>query len=267
MDNRRIGIFDSGVGGLTVAKSLIEHLPEEKIVYFGDTARTPYGSKNLSTIKRFVAQIGDFLVSKNIKMLVIACNTVSATCKEMLEERYPDVHIIDIISPMVKRVTEKDFSHKEVGIIGTKVTIQSNANQDKIRELNHSVKVKGKACPLFVPTIEEGIKESSVVEPMVKYYLDDFILNNNFESLILGCTHYPLILGTLQELYPFIEFLNPSKEVVNQIENTLFENDINAYDSGEQNLFYASDMSEQFLNMINLIDSEAKTKFKQLSEY
>ena len=265
MDNRPIGFFDSGLGGLTCIPYLMKALPDEKIIYFGDTARTPYGSKATSTIMSFSREIADFLVMSNVKMIVIACNTVSATCLDDLRERFPQIPILGIIDPAAKKVAEDFTSDDNVGIIGTKVTISSKAYEKCIDEYKGEVNIHEVACPAFVPLIEEGIIENDIMDLTIKYYMDDFVKDNKLDAVILGCTHYPLIKENIERIYPQLEIINPSSIVVNKIKEVLEENDMFAEGSDFRNVFYASDLSENFLNMIDHIfeneSEEAKVKF------
>lgn len=265
MDNRPIGFFDSGLGGLTCIPYLMKALPEEKIIYFGDTARTPYGSKATSTIMNFSREIADFLVMSNVKMIVIACNTVSATCLEDLRERFPQIPILGIIDPAAKKVAEDFGSDDNVGIIGTKVTIASKAYERCIDEHDGKVNIHEVACPAFVPLIEEGIIENDIMDLTIKYYMDDFVKNNDLDAVILGCTHYPLIKDNIERIYPDLQIINPSSIIVNDIKKVLEENDMLADGSDFRNVFYASDLSENFINMIDHIfeneSEEAKVKF------
>ena len=157
MDNRPIGFFDSGLGGLTCIPYLMRELPREKIIYFGDTARTPYGSKAIGTIRNFSREIADFLVKSDVKMIVIACNTVSATCMEDLQKRFPDIPIIGIIEPAAKKAAETCKTNSNLGIIGTKVTIGAHAYRDTISKYNSFLNIFEHPCPAFVPLIEEVI--------------------------------------------------------------------------------------------------------------
>ena len=265
MDNIPIGFFDSGLGGLTCIPYLMKALPEEKIIYFGDTARTPYGSKATSTIMNFSREIADFLVMSNVKMIVIACNTVSATCLEDLRERFPQIPILGIIDPAAKKVAEDFGSDDNVGIIGTKVTIASKAYERCIGEHDGKVNIHEVACPAFVPLIEEGIIENDIMDLTIKYYMDDFVKNNDLDAVILGCTHYPLIKENIERIYPDIKIINPSSIIVNDIKKVLEDNDMLADGSDFRNVFYASDLSENFINMIDHIfeneSEEAKVKF------
>lgn len=264
MDNRPIGFFDSGLGGLTCIPYLMKELPEEKIIYFGDTARTPYGSKAISTIKNFSMEIADFLVKCNVKMIVIACNTVSATCVEDLQKKFPKIPIIGIIEPTAREVAET-CTGRNVGIIGTKVTIASHAYSSMVGNYNENLKINETPCPAFVPLIEEGIIENDIMDLTIRYYMDDFIRNNSLDTVILGCTHYPLIKKNIERLYPELAIVNPSSIVINRIKEVLEEKDAFADGSDFTNVFYASDLSENFINMIDFIfkdeDEDKKVKF------
>lgn len=266
MDNRPIGFFDSGLGGLTCIPNLIRELPEERVIYFGDTARTPYGSKAISTIQGFAVQIADFLVEHDVKMIVIACNTVSATCIELLEARYPQLPIIGVIEPAAERVYRTCSISNRLGVIGTKVTIASEAYKKAIKNRNHDMSVFQQACPALVPLIEEGIIQNDIMDLTLEYYLDDFILANRIDTIVLGCTHYPLIRSNIKRKYPNLRIINPSQEVVASIRKTLETNKILAEKAQMDSIYYASDLSENFTNMIDLIfsDKSVKTRFKNL---
>lgn len=221
VDNRPIGIFDSGLGGLTAVKSLSESLPNERFVYFGDTARTPYGSKSVGTIRNFSLQITDFLVENDVKMVLIACNTVSATCLKFLQNKYKEIPVLGIITPTVEFVAENMNEESKIGVIGTNVTIKSKQYERQLKSRVNELQVDSKACPLFVPLIEEGIHEKSIVDNVVKYYLDDFLLKNKISDLILGCTHYPILKGTIEELYPYLNIVNPSEVIAFKVKELL----------------------------------------------
>lgn len=266
MDNRPIGFFDSGLGGLTSIPYLKKLLPEERIVYFGDTARTPYGSKAVPTIRNFSMQIADFLVRNDVKMIVIACNTISATCLDELRRSYPDVPFVGIIVPAAKKIAKVCTEKNRIGIIGTKVTIRSEAYKKTILDINPSLEIFENPCPAFVPLIEEGIIENDIMDLTIRYYLDDFIYSNSIDTIVLGCTHYPLIRKNIERLYPKINIINPSEEVVFQIIDMLGKGDSFADHSDRKNSFYASDLSENFINMIETIfeKTDVKVEFKNL---
>ena len=190
MDNRPIGVFDSGLGGLTVVKALKDLLPYESIVYFGDTARLPYGVKSQELVKQFSKQITKFLLKKNAKAIIIACNTATATALFSLKNEFKNIPIIGVIEPGSKKAVF-ETNTKKIGVIGTLATIASGAYDKAIKEKDREVKIISKACPLFVPFVEEGIINGSAINEIAKHYLDSF--NNNVDTLILGCTHYPLL--------------------------------------------------------------------------
>lgn len=266
MDNRPIGFFDSGLGGLTCIPNLMKLLPREKIIYFGDTARTPYGSKAPSTIKSFSRQIADFLVNHGAKMIVIACNTVSATCLTDLRQRHPDVPVVGVIQPAAERIVKTCSTMNKIGIIGTKATIASSAYRQQVHQLNDELELYETPCPAFVPLIEEGIIQNDIMDLTIKYYMDDFILENRLDTIVLGCTHYPLIRSNIKRLYPSLRIINPSEEVAYSIKRTLKKEDMLAEVSDFENVFYASDLSENFVNMIDRIfyEEDVKVKFKNL---
>lgn len=268
MDNRPIGFFDSGIGGLTSIPHLMKELPKEKIIFFGDTARTPYGSKSPDTIRQFTMQIGDFLVRNDVKMIVIACNTVSSICLEELRSRFPDTPVIGVISPTAKVVAKCCTSEDRIGIIATKVTIKTNAYEEKINEKSHGLHLASKACPAFVPLIEEDIIDNEIMDLTIKYYLDEFIRVNKINNLVLGCTHYPLISRNITRLYPRVNIINSSKEVATAVRIELEKRDMFAEDNDIESVFYASDLSENFVNMIKKIlgkdEDELNIKFKNL---
>ena len=213
MDNRPIGFFDSGLGGLTCIPHMMRDLPEEKIIYFGDTARTPYGSKAANTIRSFSMEIADFLVKSDVKMIVIACNTVSATCVEDLRKRFPQIPILGIIEPAAKAVAGSCRAGSRIGIIGTKVTISSGAYKKAIQARNPELKIFETACPAFVPLIEEGIIENDIMDLTIQYYMDDFIRDNDIrKGIIVADKGFPpsKIKEELAER-PELHFLTPIK--------------------------------------------------------
>ena len=268
MDNRPIGVFDSGLGGLTCIPNLFKALPEERVIYFGDTARTPYGSKAISTIKAYTRQIADFLASNDVKMMVIACNTISSICVPMLQERFPDIPILGIAEPAARKIANTCDHNNHVGVIATKVTIGSGFYENLISSLNSQINVYGKATPAFVPLIEEGIIENDIMDLTIKYYVDDFIKEHDIDTLVLGGTHYPLIRKNIMRMYPGLRIVNPTYEIVDKIEEVLREKDMLAVNNDRENIFYASDLSENFVNLIQKILETEKSdlilKFKNL---
>ncbi|MCI6012832.1 MAG: glutamate racemase [Firmicutes bacterium] len=268
MDNRPIGVFDSGLGGLTCIPNLFRQLPEERVIYFGDTARTPYGSKAVSTVKAYTNQIADFLAAQNVKMMVIACNTISSTCLPDLRKRFPDIPILGIIEPAACRVAESCNMESRIGIIATKVTIASGVYTASIEAMHPGLSVFCKATPAFVPLIEEGIIDNEIMDLTIRYYMDDFVKENRLDTLVLGCTHYPLIRKNILKIYPQLKIVNPSYEIVEKVKQVLQDERMLAERNDRENIFYASDLSENFVNMIqNILDTEKSDlilKFKNL---
>lgn len=189
-----IGVFDSGIGGLTVAREIMRQIPNESIVYFGDTARLPYGSKSKETVTRYSRQIVRFLKTHHVKTIVAACNTVSAYALEVLEQE-SDIPIIGVVKPGAK-VAAATTRNKKIGVIATEATIGSGVYNRYIEELNHGVTIWEKACPLFVPLVEEGLLEDPVTDEIARRYLTELI-DLDIDTLILGCTHYPLLRSVI----------------------------------------------------------------------
>lgn len=247
MDNRPIGILDSGLGGLTSVWELQRKLPQERVIYYGDTARTPYGSKSPETIVKFAGQLVERLISCNVKMIIIACNTITSWGLTALREQFPAVPIIGVIGPTVRKVAGDGV--ESVGVIATKGTISSDMYGKSLRELKPDIKVYSRACPALVPLIEEGLDGTDIMELTLKYYLDDFIGAGDFKDLILGCTHYPIVSGELKKLYPDIRLYSSSAEVVEQAREIMQERDMLAAGSEFTDRYYASDLSENFINL------------------
>lgn len=193
-DKRPIGVFDSGLGGLTVVKSLRKLLPNESIVYFGDTARVPYGNKSPELIQEFSKEITEFLVDQDAKMIVVACNTATARALDSLKE-HTDVHVIGVIDPGAKEAI-KATKNKHIGIIGTESTISSKAYEHALAYLDETIETSSHACPLLVPLAEEGWLDGDVADKIIAHYLKQ-LNSNNIDTLILGCTHYPLLKNAI----------------------------------------------------------------------
>jgi glutamate racemase len=269
MDDNPIGFFDSGLGGLTCIPPLLKKLPEQKIIYYGDTARTPYGSKDPKTIIAFAREIISFLVREQAKLIVIACNTVSAVALRELRKEFSEVPIIGIISPAVNEIVNNCDEKNNIGIIGTRATIAASAYKKKIHAKNPSLNIFEHSCPAFVPLIEEGIVSNKIMDLTIKYYLDDFIEKNKIDTLVLGCTHYPFIKKNIKKFYKDIKMINPSEEVLVSILDQLEKNNLSAgkeaHASKTKHEFYASDLSENFNNMLNLIFKEENFTVKFLT--
>jgi len=195
--NRAIGVFDSGIGGLTVVRALMERLPFENIIYFGDTARVPYGIKSVETINRYALQITEFLIKKDVKLLIVACNTMAAVAYQAIRDLSP-VPVLEVIEASAKNAA-RDTRSKSIGVIGTPATINSNAYARAIHLLDKEAKIFSQACPLFVPLVEEGWFDHQATRLIAEDYLKP-VIAEHIDTLVLGCTHYPLLKPMLQEI-------------------------------------------------------------------
>ncbi len=265
-----IGVFDSGIGGLTVAREIMRNLPMEKIVYFGDTARVPYGSKSKETIVRYCREIVDFLQKQKVKAIVIACNTASALALEELEQEI-DIPIIGVVKPGAT-VAARETTGKRVGVIATTATIKSNLYTELIQGIDPEITVIGKPCPLFVPLVEEGWRKDPVTEIVARRYLKE-LQDENVDTLILGCTHYPLLRGMIREIMgEGVQLVNPAYETSMVLKELLREKNLLNPGSVEEEFpyqFFVSDAAEKFTNFANTIlpyDVE-RTKQVNLDEY
>ena len=243
---RPIGVFDSGVGGLTVASAIKQILPHENIVYFGDTAHLPYGDKSADAIRGYSHHIADFLLEHDAKMILIACNSASASAYDSLRETYSGkALVLDVINPVVEYITSKGFSN--VGVIGTKRTISSGTYEKKITEAVPGTKIFSMATPLFVPMIEEGFIFDDVSNAIIRTYLSDPGLEG-IQALILGCTHYPIIRNQISKFFNFnIEVVDSARIVAVRLRNLLEENNLLNVSKGKgKNVFFVSDYTEYF---------------------
>ncbi len=194
-DNRPIGIFDSGLGGLTVVRELQRLMPDESLIYLGDTARVPYGTRSDEAIRLFAEQDTKFLIRHEIKMLIVACNTVSSVALDHVRSFVKEIPVIGVVHPGSKAAVLRTAERK-IGVIGTHATIRTNAYADTIGKIDSSIKVYGKACPLFVPLVEEGMAGHDIARSAAQHYLYELV-DIGIDCLILGCTHYPLLLETI----------------------------------------------------------------------
>lgn len=253
--NAAIGIFDSGVGGLTVAREIMRQIPNEKLVYFGDTARVPYGNKSKDTITRYSRQIVRFLKTQDIKAIVVACNTASAYALDTIEKEL-DIPIIGVVKPGANAATQAT-SNKKVGVIATPGTISSKIYSEYIAGIDRDIQVIGKACPLFVPLVEEGLLQDPVTDEIAMRYLSELI-DLDIDTLILGCTHYPLIRSTIGKVMgEHVTLVNPAYETAKELKELLEEKDLlnpNKPELGNnQYRFFVSDGAEKFKVFANSI--------------
>ena len=257
-----VGVFDSGVGGLTVTREIMRQLPNENMVYFGDTARVPYGSKSKDNIIRYSRQIIRFLQTKNVKAIVIACNTASALALDVVKEE-TDIPIMGVIVPgaaAAVRVTR----NKKIGVIGTEATIRSQMYSKVMKGMLPGVEVIGKPCPLFVPIVEEGFAKHKIAEEVIDYYLAS-MKETDIDTMILGCTHYPLLRSRIMKyLGDGISLVNPAYETAMELKKLLTEMDLlNEEESSVEGdgqvcangsyEFYVSDTADKFKQFANSI--------------
>lgn len=269
--NAPIGVFDSGVGGLTVAREVMRQMPNERIVYFGDTARVPYGSKSQNTIIRYSRQIIRFLRTKQVKAIVIACNTASAYALSTVEAEL-DIPIIGVVKPGAK-VAVETTKNKKIGVIATEGTIHSEIYSQFIHERNKDLTVIGKACPLFVPLVEENWIKDSITEEVAIRYLSE-LKESGIDTLILGCTHYPLIRSTVRKVMgDSVNLVNPAYETAVELKALLEKKNIistkEQQNDGSGYEFYVSDAADKFKQFANSIlpyDIET-TKLINIEEY
>ena len=245
MDTRPIGVFDSGVGGLTVVKQIMKVMPHENIVYFGDTARVPYGTKSKEAVTKYSKQNVRFLLSKGVKAIIVACNTASSNSMDAMREAF-DVPIFGVVVPGVEEAVQAT-KNKKIGVIGTAGTVRSGAYEKLILEKDSEMQVFTKACPLFVPLAEEGWTDNEVSKQAAKRYLDELV-EKGIDSLVLGCTHYPLLkrcIGTT--VGDDIKLVDPAKATAIRVMNFLGErNQLNQEEVEGKKQFYLSDSTDMF---------------------
>ncbi|KPA14326.1 glutamate racemase [Candidatus Magnetomorum sp. HK-1] len=242
----RIGIFDSGLGGLTVARAIVDRLPGIDMIYFGDTARTPYGSKSRETVIRYACENTDFLIEKGAQLIVMACNTAASVATDVLREKY-NLPIFEVITPAATLVSSMKNTRK-VGIIGTRATINSNVYTDKISQQRPDIRVHAISCPLLVPLVEEGWINKPETRMIVKKYLHPLKVRQ-IDTLILACTHYPILKSIIQKkIGRRVKVIDSAQAVAKQLES-YFENlaeKPNTWDQQGTTQFYVSDITPYF---------------------
>jgi glutamate racemase len=247
-----IGIFDSGIGGMTVASAVTRLLPKENTIYFGDTAHLPYGDKSTAAIQAYSIKICNMLIQQNCKLILIACNSASAAAFELVREYVGSkAKVLNVIDPVVDYIKE-NYEGKTIGLIGTKQTVLSNVYKKKVDALNRNIQLKSVATPLLAPMIEEGFFDNNISESIITSYLSDPALAN-IEALILGCTHYPLIKNQIVKFYgDKVEILDSSEIVANSL-RALLEQHYLINEKGEgSRKFYVSDYTLSFEQSTNI---------------
>lgn len=243
-NDKPIGIFDSGFGGLTVMSAISKLLPKENLIYFGDSAHVPYGSKSKKVVTDFTVNISKFLESKDVKLIVVACNTASAFSLETLKKviKVPIIGVIEAGSV----VAAQNTTNKRIGVIGTEGTIKSNAYVKEIKKYNKKINCFSKACPLFVPLVEEGWNKGKITEDIIKVYLQELV-NKNIDTIILGCTHYPLLKNSIQKVIgKKIKIIDSATAVATAVQNLLEKKDILKKSGKSKYEFFVSDDPDKF---------------------
>ena len=261
-NNLPIGVFDSGVGGLTVLSKLNAALPQENFIYFGDTAHVPYGNKSKETIEKYCLNIVRFLNAQKVKLIIIACNTASAIALKTIQE-HTDMPVLNVIDPCIE-VAVNNTNTNHIGVIGTKTTISSQSYVEKIHAINKNIIVYSKECPLFVPIIEESLSSHSIADIAATLYLKK--IPQEVDTLILGCTHYPLIKKTIQNnISSNISILDSSIVVADYVKKYMVENSLLNRDFLKgKNHFYISDDVEKFEKSIASIMNDFNCKIKKV---
>lgn len=242
-----IGIFDSGIGGLTVASAIHKLLPKEQLVYFGDTAHLPYGDQSPEAIKYYSLKIAKFLLDKKCKVIVIACHTASSRAyKDLVQFSGDQVPIVNVIDPVVEKIVV-DHQYKRIGVIGTKSTIKSNVYAEKVRAINPTINVSSLATPLLAPMIEEGFFNNQISYTVIHSYLSSSKLKN-IDSLILACTHYPLIESDINTFYKGkVNIINTAEIVAARVKYRLLALDLLAnLETPKRHQFFVSDYTSAF---------------------
>lgn len=243
-NNRPIGIFDSGFGGLTVMSAVSKLMPKESLIYFGDTAHVPYGSKSKKIVTEFATKISKFLVQNNVKMIVIACNTASAFSLDTLK-KFIEVPIIGVIKAG-SVMAAQNTKNKKIGVIGTEGTIKSSAYEKEIKKYDNKINCFSKACPLFVPLVEEGWNNGKITENIIKVYLEDLV-DKKIDTIILGCTHYPLLKKTIKKVIGNkINIIDSANAVALAVKDLLTEKQLLKKSGNATYKFYVSDGPEKF---------------------
>lgn len=245
--NKPIGIFDSGVGGLTVLKALKKLLPNEQLIYLGDTARVPYGNKSKDTIVRYSIENTQFLLQYDVKMIVIACNSSTAASIDVLRDKF-NLPIVGVIEPGARKAVGIS-KNMRIGVIGTEATIKSKAYQNIIKNYKKNAIVFAKYCPLFVPLVEEGLIKGKIAEDAVSMYLSFFKMKS-IDTLVLGCTHYPLLKGVIRKFFDGkINIVDSAEETAKTVKALLYEKNLENLLKNKEDIFFVTDAAERFIKV------------------
>lgn len=255
LSSQPIGVFDSGVGGLTVAHAVRQLLPQESIIYFGDTAHLPYGDKSAKSIIYYTRKIAGFLMEKKCKTILVACNTASAVAFNDLKNFFSEqVQLVNVIDPVTEYIGKSNY--KKIGVIGTKGTINSGAYEKELKSNNPELDVISMATPLFVPMIEEGFIYDDISNAIIRAYLSDKSMKS-IETLILGCTHYPIIKNQITKFFNFnIDVIDSGRIVAEFVKNLLIENNLLNTGKSQEDQFYISDFTLFFEKIAKMFFEE-----------
>lgn len=262
MNSNPIGIFDSGIGGLTVVKEIRRILPNENIVYLGDTARLPYGTKSVDAIIQYSLENADFLISRGAKLVVIACYSSTSVAFDIVE-KHLSVPVIGVIQPGVERAIELTRNGK-IGVIGTSLTIYSGAYEKAFRQTNEQCEVLGKACPLFVSLVEEGWLDHPATELIAQTYLRS-LKEDNVDTILLGCTHFPLLMEVFQKIMGSVNYVDASREVGAKVAEELERLDLEHGEPGGDLAIYLTDLSMNFKDIGERFLGEPMRNFSRVS--
>lgn len=259
MNNKYIGVFDSGMGGLTVVKSVIETMPNENIIFLGDTANLPYGIHTMEQITEFVLNDVKFLSRFDLKAIVIACNTADCAAREKVESLYP-LPVFGVIGPTAEKAAKATHNNK-IGVIATNATVNSGIYEKNIKAVNPSAEVTGVACPKLVPLIESGhfSKGDAATETALEEYLIP-LKAQGIDTLVLGCTHYPLISDIIADMLPDVNIISSSAAETEALKNGLYQNGLQSDSAEGDRKFYVSGNTEYFESLAKLILGEAVKK-------
>ena len=262
VQDQPIGVFDSGVGGLTVAREVLRQLPQESVLYLGDTARVPYGPRGKETITRFALEMAEFLLQRRVKALVIACNTISATAAEEIRRLSP-VPVLDVVNPTVRAAVAATQTNV-LGVIGTVTTVRSGIYDALAREIKPQVRVHGQECPLFVPIAEENLTDHPVAKLMAEEYLQTF-RGRDVDALILGCTHYPLLKRVIGEcMGPGVRLIDSAEPTVSELRALLAERGLLRRGT-PQHQFCVTDASYKFMQIANaILEQDVSSQVEQV---
>lgn len=263
MDNKYIGVFDSGIGGLTVVKSIVEKNPNENIIYFGDTAHVPYGTRSREQITEYVMNDVKFLSTFDIKAIVIACNTADSIAREKVEQLYP-LPVFGVVEPASKKAALATKNGR-IGIIATNATVSSGAYEKTIKKYNPDAQVISLACPLLVPLVEEGRfrKGDNVIEKVLTEYLTP-LKEQEIDTLVLGCTHYPLLYDIIADIMPDVNIISSSVAAADALKSALEEKNLQSDTKGSERKYFVSDNADYFEKLAKIFMGELGGKVEHV---